>query len=202
MRRWLIVFLFGLCGAGLIALPACSPLTPEQQAAQDQAQEDFKTAQKHVEILAEDLDDLVAEYRTIKKRIDAGESIPATLISRYTVLRDLIREKTQSVKAAMADFNVAKKSLKEAMDLGVPWWQVILGPIIGLATGVAGTYFPYLRPLLMAAQTMATGIGGFSRTNPTEGKRLKESIERLSTKAGPRVATTVDRIAQKVDPHR
>jgi len=102
----------------------------------------------------------------------------------------------------MADFNVAKKSLKEAMDLGVPWWQVILGPIIGLATGVAGTYFPYLRPLLMAAQTMATGIGGFSRTNPTEGKRLKESIERLSTKAGPRVATTVDRIAQKVDPHR
>jgi len=200
MRRWIIGLVFVVCGVTVATLPACQPLTPEQQEKVDEAEADFNEAHAAVETIAETMKQNVAEYEAIKQRIDLGESLPAAVISRYAQLRDLIRKNAEDVKVAVARFRDAKQSFDDAKAAGVPWYQVILQPVLGIAAGVAGTYFPFLRPVLLAAQSMAIGVRNYTRANPDEGKEVKKAIAKASD-VSPKTVAMVHRIAQKVDPH-
>lgn len=148
-----------------LGLAGCQTMTPEQKAKSDAAKNAFAEAGLVVEKAQTQLDVFMAEYKLIKARLDAGESLPAVLVTRYAELQKLIAGATVDVREAVAKYDAAKKANEEAALAGVAWynridWWTVGKVASGIAIGLAGLYFPALKPLAAAGQAVIQGVAG------------------------------------------
>jgi len=187
----LVVLLFGLIG--------CQSLTPEQQKAADKAQAEMLAATAVLNTIQTTVQGYIDEYTTIKAKIDAGESIPATVVSRFAQLTQLIAQSNTNVQDAIAKVQAAKKAYDEAIAAGVAWynnipWQGIGGALLSLLA----LYFPVLRPLATMAQVGVQATTAVASVDPDAGQKLKDAMLKASRDLG--VETKFDALVQKYDP--
>lgn len=133
----------GFIAALLVTFGCQVALTPEQQAVADKASVALMAAGAQVEVVQATLEKYLAEYKTIKAKIDAGESLPAVLVSRFAELQGLIKGGVADIQVSVAKVQEAKKALQAALDAGVKWYNSgLFLTLLGIIGGIAGTYFP------------------------------------------------------------
>ena len=184
-------------------LVGCQEMTPEQRAKADAAKAAFNeaaaTAEKAKAIMAAH----VQEFNAIKIRVDAGESIPAVLVSRYAELSQLIAKDVIDVQDAVTKFNAAKKANDEAAAAGVAWynrvdWWTVGKVAAGIAVGVASVYFPLAAPAAKAAQAGIVAVAAVNAKDPAAGQAIKDAVLEASRALG--VEAKMDALVQKYDP--
>jgi hypothetical protein len=200
MRRGVVIGVLGLVAAlGLVGVWGCQSLTPEQQQKVDAASTALTDAAKKAEAVKATFDAYAKEYDAIKTRVDAGESIPAVLVSRYQQLAGLLAQTKVDVVEAVEKVKTAKASLVEALDAGVKWYS-FLQPVLLILLGVAGGYFPAAAPALGALRTVIQGVSVYAKANPAQGDVLKKAILAKSREPGVKNKLTVDGYVQRFDP--
>jgi len=198
MRRGIIIAVLGLLAAtGLVGMWGCESLTPAQQQTVDVATAALTDAAKKAETVKATFDAYAVEYDTIKKRVDAGESIPAVMVSRYQQLAGLLAQTKTDVVEAVAKVTTAKDALTRALDAGVKWYS-FLQPVLLILLGVAGGFFPAAAPALAVARTVIQAVGAVAAKDPAAGDVIKEAVLAQSRLNG--TETVLDKIVQRVDP--
>lgn len=192
----------GIAVLGLVMM-GCQSVTPEQKAKADAAKTAFNEAAKTAESVQAILAAHVQEYNAIKVRVDAGEAIPAVLVSRYVELSKLIAKDVVDVKDAVAKYDAAKKANDEAAAAGVAWynrvdWLTIGKVAAGIALGVASIYFPVAAPAIKAAQSGIMAVAAVNAKDPVAGQVMKDAVLDASRALG--VEAKVDALVQKYDP--
>lgn len=181
----------------------CQTLTPEQKAKADMARAAFTDAGAVVASTKTQLELFLAEWRLIKGRIDAGESIPAVLAARFARLGELITGAITDYQAAVVRFEAAKKASEEAALAGVSWynrvdWWTVGKFATGLAVGVASIWFPLTAPAMKAAQAVVLAVSAVNAKDQAAGQLVKDAVLASSRALG--VEARVDALVQKFDP--
>lgn len=198
MRRGVIIGLLGLLAAlGLVGVWGCQSLTPEQQQKVDVASAALSDAATKAETVKATFDAYAKEYDAIKTRVDAGEAIPAVLVSRYQQLAGLLAQTKTDVVEAVAKVTDAKAKLQEALDAGVKWYN-FLQPVMLILLGVAGGFFPGAAPAIAIAKTVIQAVGAVAAKDPAAGQVIKDAVLAQSRKDG--TETSLDKLVQRVDP--
>lgn len=191
-----VLVLVSLCG---LVVAGCVTYTPEQQALITKSNVALSDAAKTAEQVKATFDAYAAEYDGIKKRVDAGEAIPAILVSRYTQLAALIFQAKNDVQESVAKVTTAKVALKEAIDSGVPWYAAIpWATILVGALSLAGGYFPAAASAFAIARTVIQAVGTVTAKDPAAGQVIKDAVLAQSRADG--TETSLDKLVQRVDP--
>jgi len=191
----------GFIAALLVTFGCQVALTPEQQAVADKASAALLAAGAQVEVVQATLEKYIAEYKTIKAKIDAGESLPAVLVSRFAELQGLIKGGVADIQVSVAKVQEAKKALQAALDAGVKWYNSgLFLTLLGIIGGIAGTYFPVARPAIAAVQTMVQGVAEYNKVNPAGGGQIKKAILAKSRVLGTELS--LDAMVQTYDPKK
>jgi hypothetical protein len=192
-----LVVIFGF----LSLLCGCQVLTPEQRAKADAAQSALQSATQELQTLQTNLAAWVAEYQSIKSLVDAGQTLPAAVLARYSQLRALIAQSAADVQSAIDKCKSAQKAYDDAIAAGSAWYNNIPWQgIAGILLGIAGIYFPVVRPAAAAAQAIIQGVAATTTQNPAAGQLVKNSVLEASRTLG--VEARVDALVQKYDPPR
>jgi hypothetical protein len=187
----------------LLAAAGCQELTPEQQAKADASQAAFTAATEVLGQAQATMAAHVKEYNAIKVLVDAGQSVPAATFSRFLELQKLVSADVVVVKDALEKFNLAKKANDEAAAAGVAWYERIpWGTVVqvggGILLGLAGLYFPVVRPLTTAGQAMIQGVAAVAKNDPNAGQVIKDAVCDASRALG--VDEKVAAMVKKFDP--
>lgn len=189
--------------AAAVLLAGCQTMTPEQQAKAEKSQAAYNLAAETLAKSQKLLDDLVGEYKALQARLDAGESLPSALVTRYAELRALVTRAAANVGEAVKAYDVAKKANDEAAAAGVAWynrldWWTIGKVAAGVLVGVAGVYFPVARPAAAAVQACVAGVAAVAKDDPGAGQLVKDAVLASSRALG--VEAKLDGYVQKFDP--
>lgn len=196
MKKGIIALITGV----LVLLGCQVELTPEQQALVDKSNAALKAAADQVAVVQTTVDGYIAEYKTIKAKIDSGESIPAILASRFAELTALIKGGVADIQTSVAKVTDAKKALEEAMNAGVKWYNSqILINIVLLLCGAAGVYFPVAAPAIAAIKTVVQAVAVVNKVNPAAGALVKKAVLTQSREVGDN-ELSVDSYIQRYDP--
>lgn len=188
---------------GLVLLVGCQDKTPEQKAKQDAAFAAQREAADKLAKVESVFNAHVKEYNEIKAMIDAGQDIPAVLVTKFDKLKGLITEDYALFKEAKASFDNAKKTYDEATAAGLAWydkidWWTVGKVAAGIAVGVAGVYFPVAAPAVRAAQACITAVSAVNAKDPSAGQLVKDAV--LDASRALKVEAKVDALVQRFDP--
>lgn len=207
-------FIVAMLISVLFLAAGCQEVTPELKAKQDAAftaQSDAATTLAKVQEAATKH---LKEYNEIKAMIDAGQDVPAVLVLKFDKLKALIASDYALFNEAKEKFETAKKTYDEATAAGLTWYNKIdwwtVGKVGGgILLGLAGLYFPVMRPATAAAQaalqsaTSASqaciqGVSAVYAADPDIGQKIKDAVlERSRTL---KVEPQLDALVQRFDP--
>jgi hypothetical protein len=183
----------------VLSFPGCDKLTPDAAVKVSALEASAKEAQAKFEAGYQRFLLLKAEYAAIKAKVDAGEPLPPLLAARFTELAQLLVGAATDVTGAEAAVKDLLAKREAAAKAGTPWyWQIPWEAVAGVALGIAGIYFPVVRPLQGSAAAIIQGVRAANTANPEAGQAVKDAVCAEARALG--VESAVDKLVQKYDP--